>query len=335
MLWIGLGVNLLLWAFTALVPLAEPVTRGIGSWWWKDWSGAAWPLSVAVGLLVVYVAPPRTRVLEATAFTVAALNLVLGIAVASFARPDMLLGFWVALILFVTAALLPWDIRWQTALALLAVASSVGFLFLARSVDPAVQEFWAGSHPEHPARGFTEQVLLGTLGTGPRHRIGRRRDDPLQPPPHRVPGEAPRKLRDQPAARRRRDGAGIRGGAPAHVPAQRREGPATGPGRRRDGLARFEREVRLASSLTHPNTITIFDFGRGSDDTFYYAMEYLDGLDLQRFVERYGPTPANRSVYIMLQVAASLGEAHARGIIHRDLKPSNVFLTMRGGCTTS
>ncbi len=47
-------------------------------------------------------------------------------------------------------------------------------------------------------------------------------------------------------------------------------------------LARFEREVRLSSSLSHPNTITIFDFGRAGQDTFYYAMEYLEGMDLAR-----------------------------------------------------
>ena len=98
-----------------------------------------------------------------------------------------------------------------------------------------------------------------------------------------------------------------------------------------DALARFEREVRLSSNLSHPNTITIFDFGRADDDTFYYAMEYLEGLDLERFVERFGPIPAERTVFILLQATGSLAEAHGRDIVHRDLKPSNVFLSMRGG----
>ncbi|MEE9132228.1 MAG: serine/threonine-protein kinase, partial [Gemmatimonadota bacterium] len=67
------------------------------------------------------------------------------------------------------------------------------------------------------------------------------------------------------------------------------------------------------------------------DDTFYYAMEYLEGLDLERFVERFGPIPAERTVFILLQATGSLTEAHGKDIVHRDLKPSNVFLSMRGG----
>ena len=96
-------------------------------------------------------------------------------------------------------------------------------------------------------------------------------------------------------------------------------------------LARFEREVQLSASLTHPNTITIFDFGRTADDTFYYAMEYLSGMDLQRMVDRFGPLQAERVIYLLLQACGSLAEAHDRGIIHRDIKPSNIFVTQRGG----
>jgi len=98
-----------------------------------------------------------------------------------------------------------------------------------------------------------------------------------------------------------------------------------------DALARFEREVQLSSSLTHPNTITIFDFGRAGQNTFYYAMEYLEGLDLQRLVERFGPIEARRVVYLLTQVCGSLAEAHGLQIVHRDLKPANIFLTQRGG----
>ena len=96
-------------------------------------------------------------------------------------------------------------------------------------------------------------------------------------------------------------------------------------------MARFEREVRLSSTLTHPNTITIYDFGRTQDNEFYYAMEYLEGLDLQELVEQYGPVPAPRTAFILAQVASSLAEAHSRDIVHRDIKPSNIFLTRRGG----
>ncbi|UCC71451.1 MAG: serine/threonine protein kinase [Gemmatimonadota bacterium] len=95
-------------------------------------------------------------------------------------------------------------------------------------------------------------------------------------------------------------------------------------------LARFEREVRLSATLTHPHTITIYDFGRTGHDTFYYAMEYLEGLSLEELVDRFGPVPPERTAFILTQVCGSLAEAHAKNIIHRDIKPSNIFLTQRG-----
>jgi serine/threonine-protein kinase len=96
-------------------------------------------------------------------------------------------------------------------------------------------------------------------------------------------------------------------------------------------LRRFEAEVRAVCGLTHPNTIALYDFGRTDEGRFYYAMEHLEGLDLQRLVSQHGPMPATRAVWILDQVLGAVGEAHEHGILHRDLKPSNVFLTSRGG----
>jgi len=96
-------------------------------------------------------------------------------------------------------------------------------------------------------------------------------------------------------------------------------------------IGRFQREIEMASRLDHPNTIEIRDYGRADESTFFLAMEYLVGLDLQQLVRRFGPIPPERTVHILCQVCDSLAEAHEKGIVHRDLKPPNVFVTRRGG----
>ena len=96
-------------------------------------------------------------------------------------------------------------------------------------------------------------------------------------------------------------------------------------------LARFELEVRATARLSHWNTVEVFDYGRTEDGTFYYVMEYLPGLSLQELVDRHGPLPPGRIIYLLCQACDALREAHQAGLIHRDLKPPNVFSAYRGG----
>ncbi|HSI06678.1 MAG: serine/threonine-protein kinase [Myxococcota bacterium] len=100
-----------------------------------------------------------------------------------------------------------------------------------------------------------------------------------------------------------------------------------------EALKRFEREVQLTAQLTHPNTITIYDYGRTPDGVFYYAMELLGGATLQHIVETQGAQPEARVAHILRMVAGALAEAHARGLIHRDIKPANIMLGERGGAS--
>ncbi|HET9452824.1 MAG TPA: serine/threonine-protein kinase [Gemmatimonadaceae bacterium] len=96
-------------------------------------------------------------------------------------------------------------------------------------------------------------------------------------------------------------------------------------------LQRFEREVQAMAQLEHWNTVEVYDFGHAPDGTFYYVMEYLDGMDLEQMVRECGPLPPARAIHIVRQVCGALAEAHARGLLHRDIKPGNVIVSERAG----
>ncbi|MEY4582900.1 MAG: hypothetical protein RL701_7603 [Pseudomonadota bacterium] len=102
---------------------------------------------------------------------------------------------------------------------------------------------------------------------------------------------------------------------------------------RDDLVARFRREARAMSQLSHPNTARVYKYGALDDGSVYFVMDYLEGKNLAAEVRENGPMQAERAVHLMAQVCGALEEAHRAGIVHRDLKPENVFLTIQGGTT--
>ncbi len=105
---------------------------------------------------------------------------------------------------------------------------------------------------------------------------------------------------------------------------------ASNPETQRVAVARFEREAQATASLRSPHTIQLYDFGTAQSGSFYYVMEYLNGLDLEELVKRFGPIPPARLVNLLLQACDSLGEAHECGLIHRDIKPANIYVCRYG-----
>src|SRR6516225_3493167 len=100
---------------------------------------------------------------------------------------------------------------------------------------------------------------------------------------------------------------------------------------RQDLVARFRREARAMSQLTHPNTVKVFMFGELEDGSLYIIMEYLEGKNLNQTVRAEGPFNMERALPVLISACGALDEAHKAGIIHRDLKPENIFLVQSGG----
>jgi serine/threonine-protein kinase len=93
---------------------------------------------------------------------------------------------------------------------------------------------------------------------------------------------------------------------------------------------RFECEAKATANLACPHTVTLYDFGVSDEGAFYYVMELLHGMDLQRAVEEFGAMPPARVAALLMQACRSLAEAHASNLVHRDIKPANLFICKLG-----
>ena len=110
-----------------------------------------------------------------------------------------------------------------------------------------------------------------------------------------------------------------------------REGTAGSGDESQRHQQRFAREAQATAELESPHTVRLFDFGITDTGSFYYVMERLRGMDLQRLVERHGPLPPARAVFLLRQACLSLSEAHGLGLVHRDIKPANLFVCRLAG----
>jgi serine/threonine-protein kinase len=295
-----------------------------------EWLAGAWGhlILFATGLVLVYAARGRRRYLTAIVYGTIAANLVLLIFshVALYAPSEPYFG--VSLLLFLSAAFIPWRPGYQW---MLAATAAIWFLLLQGVLFwtlPELGAFWAERGGTEAARSHTVWGVTGIAIIGGASALVSKTLYSLTKTAHRAKRLGNYFIHEE-------IGKGGMGQVfyaqhslicrPTAVKVMHPNGRDSSA-----ALARFEREIKLSATLTHPNTITIYEVGRTPDHSLYYAMEYLEGLDLQELVERYGPVSPARTIYILRQVCGSLEEAHSRDIIHRDIKPSNIFLTRRG-----
>ena len=91
-------------------------------------------------------------------------------------------------------------------------------------------------------------------------------------------------------------------------------------------MKRFQQEAQVTANLRSPHTVQLYDFGVTESGSFYYVMELLTGMDLDRMVKTFGPLPPERTVMLLRQACRSLSEAHEAGLVHRDIKPANLYV---------
>jgi serine/threonine protein kinase len=95
-------------------------------------------------------------------------------------------------------------------------------------------------------------------------------------------------------------------------------------------VGRFYQEVRAAAQLNHPNVVIAYDAGQ-ANDTHFFAMELVEGIDLAKYVKEKGPLPVAPACAFIRQAALGLQHAHEKGLVHRDIKPANLLLTRAPG----
>src|SRR6266852_369958 len=96
-------------------------------------------------------------------------------------------------------------------------------------------------------------------------------------------------------------------------------------------VARFSREAKAASRISHPHAVSVTDFGEAENGVVFLVMEYLEGRTLKEIIRSEGPLPLKRVVEIIRQVTGALDAAHGQGVVHRDLKSDNIMVSQTNG----
>jgi hypothetical protein len=320
-------------AIDALFPVAPTLPRGLAQ---HQTTSRLVQISILLaGLGLTYVLKGSARQLQLLAFWLIAVSMVVAMfmmASINTAEEPYLVA---ALALFVYAVFIPSPARYPIMLGALAITAFVLSATLTYAFTPGAHDFWArygATNEISSVAALRNHVLLGTVGVtmlAAVAHVASRTLYSLRVKTHEASRLGNYVIEEE-------LGAGGMGQVYRARHALIRRPTAvkvmTASGETElSAVKRFEREVQLSAELTHPNTITIYDFGHTPDNRFYYVMEFLEGLDLQDLVDRFGPLSADRTAYVIAQACSALSEAHQLGIIHRDVKPSNIYLTHRGG----